>query len=410
MGTILKRALGKQEQVIKRLFDSLDSNLTRVFLPWMFRHPRYLRGAPRLVKAIKKSERDREKAIDEGFLVPPFLILSITPNCNLHCSGCFSIATGSTFNDGERAYETQIDHLGLEEWRSVIDEAQKLGVFGFVFAGGEPFMFPRLLELCFEFKDRFFIIITNGTTLIENDFSVLRKSDNIGVFVSLEGGRELTDLRRGEGVYEQAMMTLRKLSKLGVPSGVSVTISRLNYSYWMDSENLDSLVKQGIRLGLFIEYVPLSSNSFEGLSSIQGSADHGFNDEDSLIMDENQRCEFRDKIREYRNRNPLYIIHSPSDEEYLGGCVSAGKAFAHITPMGDLTPCPMSNIATHNVAKSTLKEGFSSPLFKEIRENQHLHEVEGVTCALYSNSKELERISKAVGAYKTGHGRLSRIE
>ncbi|MHA1277745.1 MAG: hypothetical protein ACTSQ8_11175 [Candidatus Helarchaeota archaeon] len=53
----------------------------------------------------------------------------------------------------------------------------------------------------------------------------------------------------------------------------------------------------------------------------------------------------------------IFLLHSPGDEEYMGGCVSAGRGFAHITPMGDLTPCPVSNIATHNLTKASLREG-----------------------------------------------------
>jgi len=65
------------------------------------------------------------------------------------------------------------------------------------------------------------------------------------------------------------------------------------------------------------------------------------------------------------------------------------------------TPCPISNIATHNLTNSTLREALASPLFKEIRENEHLLETEGMPCALFAHPKEVDALAKAVGAYRT---------
>jgi len=83
----------------------------------------------------------------------------------------------------------------------------------------------------------------------------------------------------------------------------------------------------------------------------------------SLLLKPEERREFRAQILKFRSTKPIFIIHSPGDEEYFGGCVSAGRGFAHITPAGDLTPCPVSNIATHNLTNSTLREGLASPIY-----------------------------------------------
>jgi len=48
------------------------------------------------------------------------------------------------------------------------------------------------------------------------------------------------------------------------------------------------------------------------------------------------------------------LIHSPGDEVLFGGCLSAGRGFAHVAPNGDLTPCPVSLLATHNLKISNL--------------------------------------------------------
>jgi len=165
----------------------------------------------------------------------------------------------------------------------------------------------------------------------------------------------------------------------------------MNFRYWMNPENIDNLIKQNIRILFLIEYIPqtpLPQTKTE-------STDH------SLLLKSEERRKFRAQILKFRSTKPIFIIHSPGDEEYFGGCVSAGRGFAHVTPAGDLTPCPVSNIATHNLINFTLREGLASPLFKEICKNEYLLETEGMPCALFAHPEEVSALAKLVGAYKT---------
>lgn len=353
----------------------IDPNMAKIFVPWAIRHPRYLISFNRLLKSYKISVEVRKKLEKDDFKVPPFMILSITKQCNLKCAGCYATATGTLNNE-------KICQLKKAEWHRIVKEADDLGVFAFIIAGGEPFLFPGLLDFCKEFKEKLFIIFTNGTAIKEEDFAKLKKLTNTAVIVSIEGDREQTDQRRGQGVYEKALTTINRLNKIGIINGISVTINRLNYRFWTNPEQIDSLIKKGVRLGFFMEFIP----STPELKSI-------------IALTSPQRKEFRAKILEYRERKKIYIIHSPGDEELIGGCVSAGRGFVHVTPSGDLTPCPVSNIATHNLKFSTLKESLASPLFKMIRENEYLLETEGVPCALFAHQKEVEMLAKSVGGY-----------
>ena len=373
--------------------DNLDPNLTRVFLPWILRHPRYLRASATLVPAINRARKVRIIERDKGLIVPPVLILSITSRCNLQCTGCYASAVGITPETFQNKNEVRTE-LPWDNWRNIITEASELGVFAFVIAGGEPFMFPGLIDLCQEFKNRLFIIITNGTAITEQDFKRLRRSTNIAVIVSVEGDRKITDARRGEGVYGKAVKTIQRLAKSGVVTGVSVTITNLNYRYWMDHEFIDDFINMGVRIGVFTEYIP-TTPGFEPQESNSQGGDNG------LMLDSGEREEFRAQVLKFRDTKSIYLIHSPGDEEFFGGCVSAGRGFAHVTPGGDLTPCPVSNIATHNLARKTLREGLASELFKTIRESDHLLETEGAPCALFAHPKEVNELAESVGAYKT---------
>ena len=229
----------------------------------------------------------------------------------------------------------------------------------------------------------------------------MKRSRNIAVLVSIEGGKKITDARRGEGVYNEAMNTIKLLNKIGILMGISVTITRTNFRYWMKTENIDDLINKNVRIGAFIEYIPLTPTPLQ--KSLENNCNWNIKDDHALMLTQKERIEFRKKIQKFRREKSIYLIHSPGDEEYFGGCVSAGRGFAHITSTGDLTPCPISNIATHNLTKSSLRDGLKSQLFKEICENEHLLETNGMPCALFAHPKEVDELAESVGAYRTGN-------
>ncbi len=360
---------------LKNTVNKLDPKLGSVFLPWAIRHPKYLRAFFLLCRTHKKTKKLRDEQKRNGLKVPPFLILSITSKCNLACSGCYAAATGTVSHKKK--------NLDISQWKKIIEEANELGVFSYVIAGGEPFLYPDLLSLCEDFKDRLFIIVTNGTAIQEKDFDILKRLSNVVVLVSTEGGKLMTDTRRGKGTYEKVTNTLERLNKNGTLTGISVTITKNNFRYWMDESKIDKFISDGLKIGTFIEYIPISKK------------------ENKLMLTKEERERFRSKMLEYREKKPIYIIHSPGDEEFFGGCVSAGRGFAHVTPEGDLTPCPVSNVATHNLTKSSLREALESQLFKEIRDNEHLLETDGMPCALFAHPEEVDKLAESVGAYRT---------
>lgn len=365
---------------LTRPFNEIDPQLTRVIVPWVQHHPRYLPGFIRLVHTHAQSRRVRARWLAQGLKVPPFLVLSVTSRCNLRCTGCYAGAVGTV------AAKPDSSALDLTAWYRLVDEAVQLGVMAFIIAGGEPFLLPGIVNLFHSHPDRLFLVFTNGTALTPADFDILRKCSNTVVVVSLEGNRDLTDIRRGRGVYDKALATLDHLRDAGVLTGLSVTISSENIGYWTDPHHIDELTAHSGPLAMFIEQIPTAGC------------------ESGTALSEEQRRRFRQTVVEYRDRmtGGAFIIHSPGDEETLGGCVSAGRGFAHITPNGDVTACPVSALATHNVHSSPLRDALASPLFSMIRENAHLLETEGHPCGLSAHAEELETMTQGLGAYRTG--------
>jgi len=392
-------------KILKETLNKINPNIGRKLISWVLQHPRYLKSFFPLYRAYTNAQQIREKELGNGLQVPPTLIISITPSCNLNCKGCYSSTAGNIKRHKSSETKTQAKTLlNREQWRKIIKEAGELGIFVNIIAGGEPFLFPELIELCGEFKDQTFVIFTNGTALTQVDYNLLKHSTNLAIIVSIEGSPEFTDKRRGTGVYEKALNTIKNLDQIGVPAGISATITRMNFRYWMNPENIDNLIKQNIKMLFLIEYIPqtpLPKSKTESTGRSKKSSPDMTPSDHSLLLKPEERREFRAQVLKFRSTKPIFIIHSPGDEEYFGGCVSAGRGFAHVTPAGDLTPCPVSNIATHNLINSTLREGLASPLFKEICKNEHLLETEGMPCALFAHPEEVSTLAKLVGAYRT---------
>jgi len=81
-----------------------------------------------------------------------------------------------------------------------------------------------------------------------------------------------------------------------------------------------------------------------------------------------------------------------------------------VTPSGDVTACPVSALATHNVRTSNLREALASPLFSMIRENAQPAETEGHPCGLSAHAEELEDMAKGLGAIPHGCPGICAIE
>lgn len=265
--------------------------------------------------------------------------------------------------------------MELSEWKMVVNQAKEIGVFAFLIAGGEPFLVDDLLSVVCLHQDRVFAIFTNATTVNEEHLHQLEKTSNTVVVVSLEGDEKLTDQRRGTGVHHKAITLLKELSRRGVLSGVSVTITTDNYTYWMEDKNIDEVVDLGAKLCFFIEYITAK--------------------EDEKSLNYEQRKAFREKVLHYKETKPIFIVHSPGDEEPFGGCVSAGRGFVHVNAFGDLTPCPVSSASTHNLRQSTLKEALNGELLKEIRQSELLEDGSG-PCSLIFHEKDLLDILQKV--------------
>ena len=159
----------------------------------------------RFAMAAQSAKHRRVQLAAAGEHIPPFLIASITEQCNLHCRGCYARAGGVCCDGGAD------DVLTAAQWADLFTQAAELGVSFVLLAGGEPLLRPDVLAAAAREKRIIFPVFTNGTLFSPDACALFLQNRNLMPVLSLEGDAAATDARRGSGVY-------RRLQR-GRPSG-----------------------------------------------------------------------------------------------------------------------------------------------------------------------------------------------
>ncbi|MBQ1329069.1 MAG: radical SAM protein, partial [Mogibacterium sp.] len=309
------------EQVIK---DALKATL---------KDPRESAFLVKFAAACAVADKRREKNEKKGLHVPSYLIASITSSCNLHCEGCYSRANNATI-DCEPMMQ-----LSGDEWQRIFREAEELGVSFILLAGGEPMLRWDVIEAAGDMKNIMFPVFTNGTFMTAKHLDLMDRCRNIVPVISIEGGREETDARRGEGVYDSVIEKMDSLCEKGIIYGVSVTVTKENMQQVYSDEFLDELRARGCKAVFYIEFVPVSD---------EGS---------HLAPDDTDREFMTARIDDLRSsKQDMIYISFPGDEKSSGGCLAAGRGFFHINSHGGAEPCPFSPYSDINVKDTSLRE------------------------------------------------------
>lgn len=323
----------------------------------------------KFAKATRAASNKRREAEDNGEHIPPFLIASITSKCNLHCAGCYSRCNHAT-TDAE-----PVSQLTSEEWLKIFDEADELGISFILLAGGEPMLRRDIIEAAGKKQNILFPIFTNGTFIDEKYFALFDKCRNLVPIMSIEGSKEITDNRRGKGIYDKLIANMEEFRKRRLIFGASVTVTTQNYKEVTSDEFLNSLSYRGCKAVIFVEYVPVTEESSELAPS---------DTEREYLMNEIQR------LRE--ERPEMVYIAFPGDEKSSGGCVAAGRGFFHINSHGGAEPCPFSPYSDVNIKSSSLREAMHSPLFMALQSGDILLDDHDGGCVLYEKRELVESI------------------
>lgn len=293
------------------------------------------------------------------------MLFSVTQKCNLNCLGCYAKAIRSE-NKKHELTEKQLEHI--------LDQAHELGISFVVIAGGEPLMRKELFPIITHFPDMIFIIFTNGLLINDEKLSIMKKQKNIVPLISLEGCEEETDTRRGHGIYERLVKIMGKIKKHNIFFGTSLTLTSGNFNTILNEKFIQTLYDAGCKFFLFVDYNPITPGT------------------EQWMVTPEQRKRTMDIMRMFRARWPALFIAVPGDEEEIGGCLSAGRGFVHISSQGDLEPCPFAPYSDVNLVTTPFKDALKSEFLRKIRDNHdHLHETGG-SCALWEKREWVQSL------------------
>jgi len=270
-------------------------------------------------KGMQSVERFK-KRLKQGVHFPPFLFISIINSCQLRCQGCWvDVAAPQKL-------------LSLEDMNRIINEAKAHGNSFFGLLGGEPFMHPQLMDILAAHPDCYFQIFTNGQLITDDVAKELRRLGNATPLISIEGSEIVSDERRGRlNVLSKTLAGLEACRRNRLITGVATSVCQTNIDL-VSEEWLRKLISLGAHYAWFHTYRVVGPNP---------SA--------SLALSPEQVLKIRKFVVEMRSKLPIALIDAYWDDKGEAICPMATGVSHHISPYGDIEPCPIIQFAKESV-------------------------------------------------------------
>jgi MoaA/NifB/PqqE/SkfB family radical SAM enzyme len=306
-------------------------------------------------------------------VIPRLLLVDPTSACNIKCKGCWA------------ADYRRNSHLSYEKLDELFTEAQKIGVLTIIMSGGEPLLRKKdIIRLCEKHKKLTFGLFTNGTLIDEEFVNELVRIENLNVFLSIEGYREDTDSRRGDGIYDKVIASMDLLKKHDIGFGFSICYHSRNYEVVSSKEFLNFLVGKGAWFGWMFNYLPIGSDA-----------------DISFCCSAEQRAYVKGRIETYCLENRYTIIDFANSGHKAFGCVAAGSDFAHINANGDMEPCAFCHYSDANIKNMSLVDALRSPFFRNFRQHKPFSKNNMRPCPIMDVPDGLVSVTKTKGVSST---------
>ena len=326
--------------------------------------------------AVCGTREIRANRIKYGCNIPWLILMDPTSACNLQCTGCWAAEYGHKLN------------LSFEEMDRVVTQGKELGIYFYMFTGGEPLVRKDdIIKLCKKHHECAFSTYTNGTLIDEEFCRKAVEVGNLSFSISVEGFEEVNDSRRGEGTFARIMHGMDLLKQFGLLFGVSVCYTRRNVETVVSDEFIDLLIEKGCKYGWYFNYMPVGKDA-----------------DPSLIATPEQREYMYHRIKEIRSwegGKQIFVMDFQNDGEYVGGCIAGGRNYFHINANGDAEPCVFIHYSSANIRKDSLLDCLKQPLFMAYRDNQPFNDNHLRPCPMLENPEILQRMVEETGARST---------
>ena len=323
--------------------------------------------------SLKGSALQEETAEENNCNVPWAILLDPTSACNLHCTGCWAAEYGNKLN------------LTYDEIDDIIRQGKELGVYMYIYTGGEPLVRKKdLIRLCEKHNDCIFLSFTNATLIDEDFANDMLRVGNFVPAISLEGFETATDGRRGNGVYQKVIKAINLLREKKLVFGISACYTSANFESITSEAFYDSLIDLGAYFIWYFHYMPVGNDAAP-----------------ELLPTPEQRRETYERIRKYRATKPLFAMDFQNDAEFVGGCIAGGRRYLHINANGDIDPCVFIHYSDSNIREKTLLEALQSPMMMAYHDGQPFNDNMYRPCPMLENPQKLREMVEKSGAHST---------
>jgi MoaA/NifB/PqqE/SkfB family radical SAM enzyme len=272
------------------------------------------------VKGILSVERYKRR-LRRGVSFPPFLFISVISGCQLRCQGCWVDV------------EAPSKRIALADLDRIVSDAKAHGNSYFGILGGEPFTHPELLDLFAAHPDCYFQVFTNGQLITDRVAAELRRLGNATPLISIEGTEVVSDERRGRpGVLSKTLAGLEAARRHRLLVGVATSVCASNIDTLATEAWLRRLIEMGVHYVWFHTYRVI-----------------GPNPSPELALTPDQVVSLRRFVVQMRKTLPIAIVDAYWDDRGEALCPMATGISHHISPYGDVEPCPIIQFARETI-------------------------------------------------------------
>ena len=307
------------------------------------------------VKGMLSVERFKRR-LKRGEYFPPFLYVSIINSCNLRCQGCWVDV------------EAERSTLDLEAMNRLINDAKAQGNVFFGLLGGEPFMHPELLDILAAHPDCYFQIFTNGQFITAKIAERLRQLGNATPLISIEGREIVSNERRGNAeVLNRTLRGLDHALKARLLVGVATSVCQTNIDELCTEAWLQELINRGVHYVWYHTYRPVGAKM-----------------NSQLALRPDQLVRVRKFVVEMRAKMPIAMVDAYYGHDGKALCPMSTGISHHISPYGDIEPCPIIQFA-----KETVRD--ERGIFETIRSSEFIRDFRDISAQATRGCVVLER-------------------
>ena len=265
--------------------------------------------------------------------MPNLMSFAVNDICNAACEHC------SFFNGvADNSKKT----LSLEESRSLIRQAQELGVSVINFVGGEPLLREDLPEIIRSVDKSLSttVMFTNGWELGARVME-LQKAGLDSVYISIDSAdaEKHDKFRRKEGLFDAALEGIGVAREIGMSTGISCCITPETFA----AGEFDRIVELGRKIGVHEVLV------FDAMPT--GRYKH----RKDLIDNHDWIDKMIERSKKYNEDDsyPGVLIYAYATSHMSVGC-SCGTSYLYLSPYGDVMSCDFNHAIFGSIREKPL--------------------------------------------------------